>query len=157
MHALKWDIPFVGHVDTGLGFAAYNGLTAVIANLVVAALLSLVVRSKAPDETSPEDYRRSRLRLSVAPIGRGPPRISSAFASARMSRPGVALLSGLPQQIRGVKHRHGADYASVFALVVIPAPPRAGDSLAHAEQRLRRRGPEADQDLGARRVRFAAG
>jgi len=39
-----------------LGFAAYNGLTAVAANLVVAALLSLVVRSKAPDETSPEDY-----------------------------------------------------------------------------------------------------
>ena len=45
-----------GLIDTGLGFAAYNGLTAVAANLVVAALLSLVLRSKAPDETSPEDY-----------------------------------------------------------------------------------------------------
>ncbi len=56
VHALKWDVPFVGLVDTGLGFAAYNGLTAVAANLVVAALLSFVLRSKAPDETSPEDY-----------------------------------------------------------------------------------------------------
>ena len=56
VHALKWDLPFAGQIDTGLGFAAYNGLTAVAANLVVAALLSLVVRSTAPDETSPEDY-----------------------------------------------------------------------------------------------------
>jgi solute:Na+ symporter, SSS family len=56
VHALKWDLPFVGQIDTGLGFAAYNGLTAVAANLVVAGLLSVVLRSKAPDETSPEDY-----------------------------------------------------------------------------------------------------
>ena len=56
VHALKWDVPFVGLVDTGLGFAAYNGLTAVAANFVVAAVLSLVLRSKARDETSPEDY-----------------------------------------------------------------------------------------------------
>ena len=56
VHALKWDVPLVGQIDTGLGFAAYNGLTAVAANLVVAALLSLVIRPKAPDETSPEDY-----------------------------------------------------------------------------------------------------
>jgi len=56
VHALKWNLPFVGQIDTGLGFAAYNGLTAVAANLVVAGLLSVVLRSKAPDETSPEDY-----------------------------------------------------------------------------------------------------
>ncbi len=56
VHALKWDIPFVGHVDLGLGFAAYNGLTAVLVNLLLAATLSLVLRSQANDETSPEDY-----------------------------------------------------------------------------------------------------
>jgi hypothetical protein len=46
----------VGHVDLGLGFAAYNGLTAVLVNLLLAATLSLVLRSQANDETSPEDY-----------------------------------------------------------------------------------------------------
>ncbi len=56
VHKLAWDIPWLGHVDSGLGFAAYNGLTAVLLNFVVAALLSLVMRSKAPDETRPEDY-----------------------------------------------------------------------------------------------------
>jgi SSS family solute:Na+ symporter len=56
VHALKWDIPFVGHFDSGLGFAAYNGLTAVLVNFLVAATLSLVLRSQANDETSPEDY-----------------------------------------------------------------------------------------------------
>jgi solute:Na+ symporter, SSS family len=56
VHALNWDIPFVGHVDSGLGFAAYNGLTAVLVNFVVAATLSLVLRSQAHDETSPRDY-----------------------------------------------------------------------------------------------------
>ena len=56
VHALKWEVPFIGHIDTGLGFAAYNGLTAVAANLVVASLLSMVIRSNAPDETSPTDY-----------------------------------------------------------------------------------------------------
>ena len=56
VHALSWDVPLLGHFNTGLGFAAYNGLTAVIANFVVAAFLSLVIRSKAPDETSPKDY-----------------------------------------------------------------------------------------------------
>jgi hypothetical protein len=53
---LNWDIPLVGHVDLGLGFAAYNGLTAVLVNFLVAATLSLVLRSHAVDETSPEDY-----------------------------------------------------------------------------------------------------
>jgi solute:Na+ symporter, SSS family len=56
VHALKWDIPLIGTIDSGLGFAAYNGLTAVLANLVVAFLLSLLIRPNAPDETSPADY-----------------------------------------------------------------------------------------------------
>jgi SSS family solute:Na+ symporter len=56
VHALNWDIPLVGHLDPGLGFAAYNGLTAVLVNLLVAATLSLVLRSQASDATSPEDY-----------------------------------------------------------------------------------------------------
>src|SRR5271166_1463642 len=56
VHALKWDIPLVGAVDLNLGFASYNGLTAVIVNFLIAAALSLVVRSRASDETSPEDY-----------------------------------------------------------------------------------------------------
>ena len=38
VHALNWDIPFVGDVDLGLGFAAYNGLTAVLVNLLLNAL-----------------------------------------------------------------------------------------------------------------------
>jgi hypothetical protein len=56
VHALKWDVPLVGSIDLGLGFAAYNGLTAVLLNLLVAATLSLVLRSHAGDETLPEDY-----------------------------------------------------------------------------------------------------
>jgi SSS family solute:Na+ symporter len=56
VHKLAWDLPWLGHVDSGLGFAAYNGLTSVLLNVVVAAVLSLVMRSKAPDETKPEDY-----------------------------------------------------------------------------------------------------
>ena len=56
VHALSWDIPLLGHFDPGLGFAAYNGLTAVLINFVVAATLSLVLRSQASDATSPEDY-----------------------------------------------------------------------------------------------------
>jgi hypothetical protein len=56
VHALKWDIPLVGHADSGLGFAAYNGLTALLVNFLLAATLSLVLRSRANDETSPEDY-----------------------------------------------------------------------------------------------------
>ncbi len=55
VHALKWDF-FGWTLDTHLGFACYNGLTAVIVNIVVAALLSLVLRAQAADETSPADY-----------------------------------------------------------------------------------------------------
>ena len=56
VHKLAWDVPFYGHVDAGLGFAAYNGLTSVLLNFVVAAVLSLVLRPKGKDETKPEDY-----------------------------------------------------------------------------------------------------
>ena len=56
VHKLAWDLPFIGHFDSGLGFAAYNGLTALLLNVVVAALISLALPSKAPDETRPEDY-----------------------------------------------------------------------------------------------------
>jgi solute:Na+ symporter, SSS family len=56
VHPLKWDIPLVGNVDLGLGFAVYNGLTAVILNILVATALSLILRSRARDETSPEDF-----------------------------------------------------------------------------------------------------
>jgi SSS family solute:Na+ symporter len=54
LHKLAGDLPLVGHFDWG--FAAYNGLTAVALNAVLAALLSLVLRSNAPDATRPEDY-----------------------------------------------------------------------------------------------------
>ncbi len=56
VHALKWDIPLIGPIDTGLNMSVYNGLTAVVANIVVAGLISLAVRSDAPDETSAADY-----------------------------------------------------------------------------------------------------
>jgi SSS family solute:Na+ symporter len=56
VHALKWDLPFVGNLDLGLGIATYNGLTAFVVNIVVATLLSIVWRSRAPDQTSPADY-----------------------------------------------------------------------------------------------------
>jgi len=38
-------------------FVAYNGLTSVVVNIAVSALLSAVLRSEAPDETSPADYQ----------------------------------------------------------------------------------------------------
>src|SRR5208282_2305540 len=41
VHSLKWDIPFLGSVDSGLGFTAYNGLTAVIVNVLLSAGFSL--------------------------------------------------------------------------------------------------------------------
>ncbi len=52
----QWEIPFLGTVDSNLGFAAFNGLTAVALNLTIAVFLSLILRSHAQDETSPEDY-----------------------------------------------------------------------------------------------------
>ena len=56
-HALAWPVPGLGTVDLGLGFSAYNGLTSVILNIAVAAILSLVMGSRAPDETLASDYR----------------------------------------------------------------------------------------------------
>jgi SSS family solute:Na+ symporter len=56
VHGLTWDIPLIGKFDLGLGFAAYNGLTAVIVNFLVATLLSAVWRSDAPDQTVASDY-----------------------------------------------------------------------------------------------------
>ena len=56
VHALKYDLPLIGHIDLGLGFASYNGLTAVITNIIVATLLSIVIRPRGKDETSPADY-----------------------------------------------------------------------------------------------------
>ena len=56
LHKLAWDVPFYGHLDSGLGFASFNGLTAVALNFVVAAVLSLVLRPRGKDETKPEDY-----------------------------------------------------------------------------------------------------
>ena len=65
MHPLAWDVPFVGPVDLGLHFAAYNGLTAVVVNIVVATVLSLVIRTQAADETTPADYEDSAVAAEV--------------------------------------------------------------------------------------------
>jgi SSS family solute:Na+ symporter len=59
VHPLAWDVPLVGRVDLGLHFAAYNGLTAVVVNIVVATVLSLVIRTQAADETVAADYEDS--------------------------------------------------------------------------------------------------
>jgi len=45
-----------------LGFGAYNGLTSVIVNIVIAAVLSLVMRSEAADQTVETDYDDRRVR-----------------------------------------------------------------------------------------------
>ena len=60
IHALKWDVPLIGALDSGLGFSAYNGLTAVLVNFVVAAILSLALRSRAVDQTAREDFEDAR-------------------------------------------------------------------------------------------------
>ena len=60
VHALKWDAPLVGNVDLGLGFAAYNGLTAVILNLLLSAALSLVLRSRAGMRLCPRTTKIGR-------------------------------------------------------------------------------------------------
>jgi SSS family solute:Na+ symporter len=56
VHALKWDLPVAGVVDTGLNFAVYNGLSSVLLNITVAVALSLVIRPRAADQTAPDDY-----------------------------------------------------------------------------------------------------
>jgi solute:Na+ symporter, SSS family len=55
VHALEWHVPF-STLDLNLGFSAYNGLTAVIVNMLIAAMVSTILPSHAHDETSPEDY-----------------------------------------------------------------------------------------------------
>jgi solute:Na+ symporter, SSS family len=62
VHGLAWDVPLIGHVDLGalgLPFAAYNGVTAFVANVIVATILSLAWRSHAADQTTPADYEDS--------------------------------------------------------------------------------------------------
>jgi len=59
VHPLSWDLPLIGHLGLGVDFAVYNGLTAVVVNVLVAAALSLVWRSKASDQTAPADYEDS--------------------------------------------------------------------------------------------------
>jgi solute:Na+ symporter, SSS family len=56
VHALAWDVPLLGKIDLGLGFAAYNGFTAVIVNFAVATILSVIWKSHAPDQTLAADY-----------------------------------------------------------------------------------------------------
>ncbi len=56
VHALKWDIPLVGTFDPGLSFAVYNGVTALILNIVVATMLAVAFRPRGVDETSERDY-----------------------------------------------------------------------------------------------------
>ena len=55
---MRWPGTFrcLGQLDLGLGFAAYNGLTAVIVNFIVATALSAIWRSKAADQTAALDY-----------------------------------------------------------------------------------------------------
>ena len=56
VHALKWDIPYIGLVDTHLNISVFNGLTAIALNVVVATVLSLVIRPRGEDMTLPSDY-----------------------------------------------------------------------------------------------------
>ncbi len=44
------------HAFPALGFAAYNGISALVVNLVIAVVLSAVLPRTAPDETMPADY-----------------------------------------------------------------------------------------------------
>jgi solute:Na+ symporter, SSS family len=44
------------HAIFGSGFAVYNGVTAILANILVAALLSAALPNRARDETRAEDY-----------------------------------------------------------------------------------------------------
>jgi solute:Na+ symporter, SSS family len=61
VHPLAWDVPFLGKFDPGLGIVVYNGLTAVIANVAVAAVVSALWRIEAADETRPADYEDARV------------------------------------------------------------------------------------------------
>ena len=56
VHALKWDLPWLGTINAHGDLVMFNGLTAVIANVVVASVLSLIIRPHGADETSAADY-----------------------------------------------------------------------------------------------------
>jgi SSS family solute:Na+ symporter len=62
VHPLAWDIPMFGKLDLGLGISVYNGLVAVIANIVVATVLSAAWRTRGADETEAADYEDARVR-----------------------------------------------------------------------------------------------
>jgi SSS family solute:Na+ symporter len=61
IHSLAWDIPALGHLDLGLGFAVYNGFTAFLVNVVLAAIVSALWRRQGADETQSADYEDARL------------------------------------------------------------------------------------------------
>jgi solute:Na+ symporter, SSS family len=61
VHPLAWDIPLIGKIDLGLGFAVYNGLTGFVANVVVATIVSAAWRYQAADETAAADYIDARV------------------------------------------------------------------------------------------------
>jgi SSS family solute:Na+ symporter len=65
VHPLAWDIPLIGKIDSGLGFASYNGLTAVIVNIVIATILSALWKSQAPDQTAAADYEDAAPALNA--------------------------------------------------------------------------------------------
>ena len=60
IHSLAWDIPGLGHFDLGAGFAVYNGVTAFLVNVVIAAIVSAVWRRQGEDETQSADYEDAR-------------------------------------------------------------------------------------------------
>lgn len=53
------------HAIFGLGFASYNGITALVVNVLVAAAVSAVLPNRARDETVPSDY--DDVAVGVAP------------------------------------------------------------------------------------------
>jgi len=77
VHPLKWDFPGIGGLDSGLNFSAYNGLTAVLLNIAVAAVLSLALRSNAADETSPGDYLDEEPAEPLAGVRSSPAAVGS--------------------------------------------------------------------------------
>jgi SSS family solute:Na+ symporter len=54
-------IPFVGKFDLGVNLAVYNGLLAVIVNIMVATIISAVWSRQGADETQAGDYEDARV------------------------------------------------------------------------------------------------
>ena len=86
VHALNWDVPLIGHFDLGLGFAAYNGLTAVIVNIVVATRPVARLRTERAGRNLGRRLRGQR-RGVKASIRRG------GAASDRLRRSRIMKLS----------------------------------------------------------------